>query len=177
MNCSDSKNDTKQEKAVLKRKSSIFQSRNISFGECEGPQRLEKDRSVSIESATECTTVSTVESFDLKNYVNSLKEERASWLKTYKQRKAKRRNLTKQKLSIQDQGQVLDLSALSESERAFVKARPNYEQIYANGKKLSSVALQVARTNQLVLKLNQTFILRMEERLRNVTQRIIQKGK
>lgn len=114
------------------------------------------------------------EVFNFEEYVNSLKNERKEWLETYKRRKRERRSLTKQKLRLENDGQPLDLNLLSDSEKAFLLARPNYQNICKNANKLSETALKISMLNDMVYEVNKRFILQMEERLRKIKKRIIE---
>lgn len=103
-----------------------------------------------------------------------MKNERKEWIDTLKQRKSQRKCLTKQKLCIENQGQTLDLSILTEFEKAFITARPNYQQICRNYKQMSDVALKISELQSIVYKLNEKFILQMEDKLHKLTDKIIE---
>lgn len=114
------------------------------------------------------------ETFDLEEYIEKLKQERKDWLQEYKKRKIQRKNLTKQKAIAESQGQLLDVNILTEFERAFIKARPNYEYICKNSQKLSDVALKISTLSQLVHKLNQRFMEKMENNISRASRDIIE---
>ncbi|CAK9810414.1 hypothetical protein ANTPLA_LOCUS6579 [Anthophora plagiata] len=160
------------EKIVRKRRSSIFQSRATTFNECEGG---ETEKAVDAEDATKCaSTVSQEETFNLKEYIMCLKNERKEWIDTLKQRKAQRKILKKQKLCLEDQGQLVDLNILTDCERAFVTAKPNYQCICRNYKKLSDVTVKLSILHGKVYKLNQRFISEMGKKLRRITKKVIE---
>ncbi|XP_003708220.2 uncharacterized protein LOC100880510 [Megachile rotundata] len=162
--------DSKNAKIIHKRRSSIFQNRVISFDECKENEKFED-----IQGATSCRqTISRKEHFNLEEYIINLRNERKEWIETLKQRKSQRKCLSKQKLCIENQGQTLDLNVLTEFEKAFITARPNYQQICRNYKKMSDVALKISELQSIVYKLNEKFILQMEDRLHKVTDRIIE---
>lgn len=113
------------------------------------------------------------ENFDLQKYINDLRQERKLWQSTLKERKSKRRVLSKQKSVLVEQGQNFDSKALSVSERNFLSASPNYEYIYENNQKLSDMALKITLLNELVFKLNERFMVRMKEKLDKTTKKVI----
>lgn len=114
-----------------------------------------------------------MEAFNLKEYIEKLKHERKTWQEECKKRKIERRSLTKDKESIERQGQVLDLNILSESERTFLLKRPDYEYICKNNQKLVDVALKISTLNQLIHKLNQRFMEKMESNISKATSNVI----
>lgn len=112
----------------------------------------------------------------MKEYIERLRQERKDWQQEYKKRKAQRRNLTKQKASVEGQGQVLDINILTKAERTFVLTRPNYEHICKNSQKLLDVALKISTLTQHVHKLNRRFMERMESNISKATVNIIKKS-
>lgn len=121
-------------KSIHKRRSSVFQSRQIIFDECEGTEDKE---TVENREVIKCTSNTTQEKvFNLEEYIINLRNERKEWIETLKQRKTQRKNLTKQKLCLENQEQLLDLNVLSEYEKTFVTARPSYQHICKNYEKL-----------------------------------------
>jgi len=109
----------------------------------------------------------------LREYIEKLKHERKNWQEEYKKRKIKHRILTKEKANMEQQGQSLDINVLSESERTFLLKRPNYEYICKNTQKLLDIALKINILNQLIRKLNQTFMETMENNISKATTKII----
>lgn len=162
--------DSKNAKIVHKRRSSIFQNRVISFDELKENEKFEDVDG----AASDAQTISRKELFNLEEYIIHLKNERKEWIDTLKQRKSQRKCLTKQKLCIENQGQTLDLSILTEFEKAFITARPNYQQICRNYKQMSDVALKISELQSIVYKLNEKFILQMEDKLHKLTDKIIE---
>ncbi|CAK9812889.1 hypothetical protein ANTQUA_LOCUS7442 [Anthophora quadrimaculata] len=162
------------EKIIRKRRSSIFQSRATTFNECEGASGTETEKAVDVEDATKCASkVSQEKTFNLKEYIMCLKNERKEWIDTLKQRKAQRKSLKKQKLSLENQGQLADLNILTDYQRAFVTAKPNYQYICRNYKKLSDVTVKLSILDGKVYKLNQRFISQMEKKLHRITGKVI----
>ena len=166
--------DSNYTKIVHKRRSSIFHTHVIPSDECKGTSFTENEKSTGTQDAAECAHTTAEEPFNLDKYIINLKNERKEWIETLKQRKAQRKILTKQKLCIENQGQVIDLNVLTESERAFVMARPNFQEICKNHKKILDVTLKVSELRSIVHKLNEKFILQMEERLQKLTDKIIE---
>ncbi|KYN06698.1 hypothetical protein ALC62_02356 [Cyphomyrmex costatus] len=161
------------ESTIHKRRSSIFHSR-ISIAR----DHQQDDNEVTIngnrpdQKEEECN-VKNVKAFNLKEYTDKLKQERKDWQQEYRNRKVQRRNLTKQKLRTEGQGQILDINVLTEAERAFVLTRPNYEHICKNSQKLLNMALKISMLSQHVHKLNQRFMERMEGNISKATVNII----
>ncbi|XP_076276554.1 uncharacterized protein LOC143207221 [Lasioglossum baleicum] len=167
---SHSKMPLNHDTAVQKRRSSVFYNRVIAFDQYE-----EDEKSLDNNDVKACVSETPqVEAFDLEQYICSLKNERTEWLKTLKQRRAERKSLTKQKLRLENEGQPVDLTALTDSEKAFVVARPNYQNIWKKNKKLRETTSKVLILNQMVYKLNQRFIFKMEKRLSKCTGKIIE---
>lgn len=126
------------------------------------------------EDKKECSTYTDAEIFNLKEYIEKLKQERKEWQQEYKFRKIQRKTLTKQKINLERQGQPLDTNALTESQRAFIAARPNYENICRNTQKLHDTVLKITTLNQLVCKLNQRFMEKMEDNIARTTKKVIE---
>lgn len=113
------------------------------------------------------------EAFNLKKYIEKLREERKNWQKEYKSRKTQRKNLAKQKTNLERQGQAFDISILTESDRAFFLTRPNYELICQNSQKTLDTALKISILGQHIQKLNQKFMEKMENSISTVTKNVI----
>ncbi|XP_076755194.1 uncharacterized protein LOC143425981 [Xylocopa sonorina] len=165
----DSEKDRKYEKTVHKRRSSVFQHRSNTLD-----QRGENEEVVDIGNVEKCASnESQEEPFNLEKYIISLRNERKEWIETLKQRKVQRRHLAKQKLRLEKEGEYLDLSVLTKRDKAFITARPNYQYICKNYKKLSDTAGKISVLHNLVYRLNQRFILQMEEKVNRITDKII----
>ncbi|KAK2584442.1 hypothetical protein KPH14_006822 [Odynerus spinipes] len=165
------------DKVIYKRRSSIFQSRTSKLlvdEETDKEKNAGNDEFLPISNCKR-QRVEDVrkENFDLQSYIADLREERKTWQMTLKERKSDRRVLSKKKSSLEQLGQSLDLEALSDSERSFLSAHPNYEYVYENSQKLSNVALKMTLLNELVYKLNERFMLRMREKLCKATKKIV----
>ncbi|KAG7197867.1 hypothetical protein KM043_001678 [Ampulex compressa] len=164
------------EKVSYKRRSSIFQTRVINFKRC-AEEDAESDENLreKLESREEYILDEVKEqgTFNLSQYVESLRKERKLWQERWKERKSQRRNLVKQKARMEEEGQSLDLNLLSDAERVFVASRPNYEHIHKNTKRLTNVASKIIILNQLVQRLNQRFTSKLEEETYNFTRQII----
>lgn len=81
--------------------------------------------------------------------------------------------MTKEKASMEMEGQTLDINILSDSERAFLSKRPDYEYICKNSKKLLNVALKISMLNQLIHKLNVRFVEEMESKISKATRTLV----
>lgn len=127
----------------------------------------------SSENKGEYAADTNVETFNLKEYVGKLKQERKDWQQEYKNRKIRRKNLAKQKINLEKQGQPLDINILTESERVFLMSRPNYEHMCKSSKNLSNMALKISILNQLVCKLNKQFMKKMEDNISRATRDVI----
>ncbi|XP_032672828.1 uncharacterized protein LOC116844852 [Odontomachus brunneus] len=161
-------------KIIHKRRSSIFCRQNITFNQQENDNKITTNKTELASNEYEEDTQTGVESFDLEKYIEKLKQERKDWQQEYKKRKSQRKNLTKQKAIAESQGQLLDLNILTKSERAFIRARPNYEYICKNSQKLSDVALKISTLSQVVNKLNQRFMEKMENNISRASRDIIE---
>ncbi|KAF7400603.1 uncharacterized protein V1477_017273 [Vespula maculifrons] len=167
------------DKVTCKRRSLVFQSRTSKLfidEEIDQARNLENEDFVSINKCKrQCVEdVTRTENFDLQKYIRDLKQERKLWQSTLKERKSKRRVLSKQKSVLETLGENLDSKALSDSERSFLSASPNYEYIYENSQKLSDTALKITLLNELVFKLNERFMTRMKEKLDKTTKKVIE---
>lgn len=178
LNTSQSEMEEPCDKVIYKRRSSIFQSR-VSKGivneETDKPQNLNNYDCPSIDNCKRQRVEHErrEENFDLQKYISNLKQERKMWLTTLQERKLERRLLAKQKSSLEEVGQNLDIKVLSDSERSFLSAHPNYEYIYESSNKLSNVAFKTMFLNELAYKLNDKFMLRMREKLFKATRQIV----
>ncbi|XP_011688063.1 PREDICTED: uncharacterized protein LOC105450104 [Wasmannia auropunctata] len=165
----------KSERTVRKRRSSIFQTRAVVHNRDEDDNEvITNDRLTSNKDEGECNAKD--EAFNLKEYIERLRQERRDWQQEYRSRKTQRRNLTKQKASAEGQGQVLDINVLTEAERAFVLTRPNYEHICRNSQKLLDVALRISTLSQHVHKLNRRFMEKMEDNISRATVNVIKRS-
>ncbi|XP_076673677.1 uncharacterized protein LOC143371912 [Andrena cerasifolii] len=163
------------ERVVYKRRSSIFRGRTIVFDEDKGTQLTRSDKCTDTDAGAErASEASQEEAFNLEEYINGLRNEREEWIGTFRRRKAEQKSLTKHKLRLESEGQPLDVNILSDSERTFVIARPDYQNICKSNKRLSERTLRVSVLNQMTNALNQRFILQMEKRLGKVTKKVIQ---
>ncbi|XP_033326777.1 uncharacterized protein LOC117220676 [Megalopta genalis] len=161
------------DRVIHKRRSSVFQSRIVDFDQCEENQNsMDNDDMKHYASKT-----LQEDDFDFEQYIHNLKNERKQWITMLKQRKSERKRLLNQKLRLESQRQPFDLTVLTDSERAFVLARPNYQNIYENNKKLREKTVKLSILNQMVYRVNQKFISRMEVGLRKITEKIIEKTK
>lgn len=107
----------------------------------------------------------------MKDYIEKLRQERKDWQQEYRKRKTQRKNLTKQKTNLN--GQIFDINILTESERGFLLARPNYEHVCQNGQKILDAALKISTLSQHVHRLNQKFIEKMENNIYTATKNVI----
>ncbi|XP_014601667.1 PREDICTED: uncharacterized protein LOC106785573 [Polistes canadensis] len=170
------------DKVTCKRRSLVFHSRTSKLfidEELNEVRNLENDDLLSDNKCKRqrVKDITGKESFNLQEYINDLKQERKLWQLKLKERKSKRRILTKQKSALENLGQNLDYKALSDSERSFLLAKPNYDYIYENSQKLSNRSLKVILLNELMFKLNDKFIIRMQEKLDKITKKIIEISK
>ncbi|EZA48884.1 hypothetical protein DMN91_005698 [Ooceraea biroi] len=173
-NCDE---EHKPEKTVYKRRSSIFHTQSITCDEASagaGEIINGKRKFTPEENKGDLNVQNDVDTFNLKEYTKKLKDERTNWQEEYRRRKIERRDLAKEKASMEEEGQTLDINILSESERTFLLKRPNYEYFCKNNQKLLDVALKISMLNQLVRKLNQRFMEKMEDNISQSTRSIIE---
>lgn len=105
-----------------------------------------------------------------------MKAEYNEWKKTLKERKNKRRLLAKQEAAVGDAVE-LDLNVFTESERAFIQARPNYEQICEKINDLVPLAVKVAQENVEINRLHDNLVECLEEKIRDSKIKLIEKSK
>ncbi|XP_011633404.1 uncharacterized protein LOC105424718 [Pogonomyrmex barbatus] len=165
--------ECKSNRTVHKRRSSIFCTRNVVRDQDEGINEVTANEDTPNNDKGKCNAKNNVEVFNLKEYIEKLRQERKDWQQKYKNRKVQRKNLTKQKITIEGQGQILDINLLTESERHFVLTRPNYEHICKNSQKLLDLALKLSILSQHVYKLNRRFMEKMEGNISKATIDII----
>ena len=163
--------ECKSEKIVYKRRSSIFHTRIITCDQTEGNEGAPNGNISPNKVNEECIVQNDAEAFNLKEYIEKLRQERNDWQQEYRNRKTQRKNLTKQKTSME--GQVLDINILTESERDFLLTRPNYEYICQNSQKILDATLKISTLSQHVHKLNQKFIEKMENNISTATKNVI----
>ncbi|XP_036142410.1 uncharacterized protein LOC105833687 isoform X2 [Monomorium pharaonis] len=140
----------KSESTIHKRKSLVFHTR---FSVARDHDKDVNDevitngnRFASNKDEETCNTKNDIEAFNLKEYIEKLKQERKDWQQEYRKRKTQRRNLIKQKISMEEQGQILDIN---------------------------DVALRISTLSQNVHKLNRRFMERMESNIAKATVQVI----
>ncbi|XP_057324757.1 uncharacterized protein LOC130667292 [Microplitis mediator] len=156
-----------------KRRSSIFQPRP---SEHHLAVDTLDDESIAEVKDKEVEEISSDDESDLEEYVKSLKAEYNEWKKTLKERKNKRRLLAKQEAAVGDAVE-LDLNVFTESERAFIQARPNYEQICEKINDLVPLAVKVAQKNVEINRLHDNLVECLEEKIRDSKIKLIEKCK
>ncbi|EFN67675.1 hypothetical protein EAG_00737 [Camponotus floridanus] len=163
--------ECKSGKTVYKRRSSIFHTRIATdqAKDNEGPPDGNKfsPSNINKEGIAENKT----ETFNLKKYIEELRQERKAWQKEYKSRKTQRKDLAKQKTSLEKQ--AFDISILTESDRAFLLTRPNYELICQNSQKTLDAALKISLLGQHIQKLNKKLMEKMENNISTATKNVI----
>ncbi|KAM0735871.1 hypothetical protein ACS0PU_009832 [Formica fusca] len=165
--------ERKSEKTVYKRRSSIFHTRIITCDQTKDNEGTSNENRFSPNKVNEECIIQNDEAFNLKEYIEKLKQERKDWQKEYKNRKIQRKNLTKQKTSVEEQGQVFDINILTESDRVFLLTRPDYEHICQNSRKTLDAALKISTLSQHIHKLNKKFMEKMENNISTATKNVI----
>ncbi|KAJ8680846.1 hypothetical protein QAD02_016633 [Eretmocerus hayati] len=153
-----------------KRRSSIFNRQ--SMGNLDHEIETSDSEEISHESKKIKLAESNKASFDLRKYIDSLKEEKKQWKKEYAKRKTQVKELSKSSQN-QETSATLDLSCLSDSERAFLAARPDYEEFNRNVFQLHALATKVTYLNSLAESLFEKSIMKMQSDVKNATQRVI----
>ncbi|KAH0564327.1 hypothetical protein KQX54_011442 [Cotesia glomerata] len=166
----DSSDDNEEEKRLEenKRRSSIFQSR--------ASQRHFDVDSQDESEAQEGNAQKEPDEFNLEEYVNSLKAEYEEWKKTLKERKHQRRLLAKQEEALKG-GVELDFNVLTESDREFIQARPNYGAICEKINDVMPIAVKVAQGNIEINHLNDNLQQLLGEKIKESNIKIIKKYK
>lgn len=126
-------------------------------------------------TSEECQKVDeeTEESFDLRAYIDNLKREKQDWHEVLQERRTQYRNLLKKKAMVEKNGQEVDLSLFTESERNFIEARPNYENIVKSGQSLVDMAVKVTILNQHCTRLHERFYEKMDKKIKEARTKII----
>ncbi|XP_033226918.1 uncharacterized protein LOC117179345 [Belonocnema kinseyi] len=164
----------------LKRRSSIFQRRSVLLTAPDN-ETAETDETTTTNviypapTIEECQNMDEEreESFDLRAYIDSLKREKQDWHEVLQERRTRYRNLLKKKAMIEKNGQEVDLSLFTESERNFIEARPNYEDIVKSSKSLVDMAVRVTILNQHCTRLHATFYEKMDKKIKEAKAKII----
>ncbi|XP_014476712.1 PREDICTED: uncharacterized protein LOC106745533 [Dinoponera quadriceps] len=168
--------ERKSEK-IVKRRSSVFRRQSVLFDRQESGHEILNSGIGFVSGKNKEDAQADAETFNLEKYIEKLKQERKDWLQEYRNRRIQRKNLTKQKAIVEKQRQLLDMNILTDSERAFVKARPNYEYICNNSRKLPDLALRISMLSQLVCKLDKRFMEKMESNISRATKKLIEMSK
>ena len=102
-----------------------------------------------------------------------MRKERKQWKETLQERKLNTKIAKKERNIIKTDGPPLDLSILTDSQKAFVNARPPYEQIFENIKTLKDLAVKIAVLKQEIDLLNNTLLLKIERKVAAATKALI----
>ncbi|XP_020300084.1 uncharacterized protein LOC109863861 [Pseudomyrmex gracilis] len=170
--------DCTSEKIVSKRRSSIFHTKTLACDEDKDDTKYSGNRNEILinqvsDKSRECNEHNTTKTFNLEEYIERLREERKNWQREYKDRRTQRKNLLKQKASLEGQGQIIDINALTERERNFLLTRPNYEHICKNSQKLLDTAIKLSTLGELVNTMHIRFMKKMENNILATTKSII----
>ncbi|XP_011879632.1 PREDICTED: uncharacterized protein LOC105568517 [Vollenhovia emeryi] len=164
--------ELKSERTVRKRRSLIFQARAKTCERNEGEVTINESDPTS-KDEDERDAKDGAEVFNMTEYLEKLRQERKDWQEEYRNRKAQRRNLAKQKASVERLGQVVDIDAVEEDARDFISMRPNYEQISENREKMLDLMVKIYTFHRLTKKLNQRFTERIERSISKATGNMI----
>jgi len=149
-----------------KRRSSVFQRQSI------GPKEQDLESTNITEEISHETKKlklqNVSESFDLKKYIDALKEEDKKWREVYAKRKSRVQDLIKRD---KNQQQSFDISCLSDSERVFLKAKPDYEEFNKNVFQLHAMATKVMFLNSCA----ENFSEKSAKKLKNETDTIMRR--
>ncbi|KAL0121094.1 hypothetical protein PUN28_008666 [Cardiocondyla obscurior] len=171
-------NDELNPKTVHKRRSLVFQTRVSHVCDKDINKVSTGERNLTLDKNQEKHNAKNkVEAFNLKEYIEKLEQERDNWQQEYRNRRAQRKRLAKQKADLKRQEQVFDINLLSEAEKTFILTRPNYEHMYKNSLKLQDVELKISFLNRHIHKLNQKFMKIMENNIKETTIDIIKRSK
>ncbi|XP_012228479.1 uncharacterized protein [Linepithema humile] len=169
MATTDISNFDEEPKINYKRRSSIFYTRIIMCDQDEDNKTIANENDIPSKEE-ECNMKKEVL---MKEYIEKLTQEKKDWQQEYKNRKSQCRNLIKQKTSMETQGQALDLNLLTESDRAFLLERPNYEYICRNNQKLLDMTLKISVLSEIVHKFNLKFMEKMQDNMSKAIKNLI----
>jgi len=110
---------------------------------------------------------------NLNKYMEKLIQERKDWHQEYQNRKSQRKNLIKQKASTEIQGQILDLNLLTESDRAFLRNRPNYENYWKNNRELLHMTTKISMLSERVNNATEKFMKNMQDSISRTGKKLI----
>ncbi|XP_014214378.1 uncharacterized protein LOC106643668 [Copidosoma floridanum] len=157
---------------INKRRSLIFQRQSI----------VPKEKDLENANITEETSPETPETkrlkleseselFDIEKYMNDLSEEDKQWREVYTKRKSRVQDLMKRD---KNQEKSLDTSFLSDSERVFLKERPDYEEFNKNVFQLYAMASKVTFLNLCAENCALKSVEKLKSETVSVMHRIIQ---
>ncbi|XP_014224284.1 uncharacterized protein LOC106650658 [Trichogramma pretiosum] len=154
-----------------RRRSTAFQRQSIGpiSADCDTTQDVTHE-SKKFKSSERAASKS---SFDLKGYIARLESEDAQWREEYARRRIRTRN-TSLLLKTIEAGQKLDLSVLTSREKAFLDARPNYDEFNENLHRLSELATKVTYLNLNASHLCEKSVTNLKSEVEKAKQRIIQ---
>lgn len=107
--------------------------------------------------------------FNLRDYIDKLKEERDMWKEELKARKKLNRNVAKDLERVETAGQKLDLHVLSPEQKLFLNSQPNLEEIHNKATTVANLLVKVKGVQSHIGKINNSF--------RAITDEIIQNSK
>lgn len=113
-----------------------------------------------------------LESFDIKKYIDSLKKEDKCWRSEYLKRKSQTQEFLKRDKN-HDYIQTIDYSCLSDSERAFLSTKPDYDEFNKNLFQLHAMATKVVYLNLCAENFCNKSSFKLQKDLDNAKYRII----
>ena len=114
-----------------------------------------------------------IQKFNIQNYIENLNEEDRKWRELYSKRKARVQDASKIYKTIQEGGQKSDLSCLTDSERAFLSSKPDYEEFNRNLHQLQKFATKVAFLHLSSENFKHKSISKLNSEIEKATDRII----
>ncbi|XP_008212482.1 uncharacterized protein LOC100119765 [Nasonia vitripennis] len=154
------------EKKVNKRRSSIFKRQSIVPPQDQDLENTNATEEISHESKKFKPLKDEETKFDIIKYIESLKKEDKKWREEYAKRKTRVHELTKREKIVQQTGQKLDITVLSDSERAFLATKPDYEEFNKNLFQLHAMATKVTFLNRYA----ENFYEKSTSKLQNDTE-------
>lgn len=91
----------------------------------------------------------------------------------YAKRKSRSQELAKYNKSLEHSGQTLDITSLSDSERAFLAAKPDYEEFNRNLFQLHAMATKVTFLNLWAENFYEKASVKLQNDTDNAVHRII----
>ena len=113
-----------------------------------------------------------LEVFNIRKYIDNLTEEDKKWREEYAKRKSRTQDLAKRDKN-KEHKQKLDITCLSDYDRAFLAAKPDYEQFNKNLFQLHTMATKVTYFNMCAEHFCERSMVKLQNDTDDAVRRII----